>query len=101
MPENTRAMRFGTIPPTPASFRASADDVVVTNGAQQALDLLGKIFLDPGDEVVVEAPAYVGALSAFSAYEPRVVHVPVDDDGLVVEDLEALLDDGVRPKFLY
>ena len=80
---------------------ASADDVVVTNGAQQALDLLGKIFLDPGDEVVVEAPAYVGALSAFSAYEPRVVHVPVDDDGLVVEDLEALLDDGVRPKFLY
>jgi 2-aminoadipate transaminase len=80
---------------------ASADDVVITNGGQQALDLLGKIFIDPGDEIVVEAPAYVGALSAFSAYEPRIVHVPVDDHGLVVQELEALLEDGVRPKFLY
>src|SRR5436190_4218779 len=61
---------------------ASPDDVVITNGGQQALDLLAKIFLDPGDAVVVEAPAYVGALSAFSVYEPRIVHIPLDDDGL-------------------
>src|SRR2546421_1061456 len=75
--------------------------VVITNGAQQALDLVGKIFLDPRDEVVVEAPAYVGALSAFSAYEPRFIQIPLDDDGLVVDELEAALARGVRPKFVY
>src|SRR5436189_3931199 len=46
---------------------ARPDDTIITNGAQQALDLVGKIFIDPGDEIVVEAPAYVGALAAFSA----------------------------------
>lgn len=77
------------------------EHIVVTEGAQQALDLLAKIFLDPGDEIAVEAPSYVGALSAFSAYEPRVVSVPLDDDGLVVEALEEALVHGARPKFLY
>jgi 2-aminoadipate transaminase len=77
------------------------EDIVVTTGAQQALDLVGKVLLDPGDEVVVEAPSYVGALSAFSAYEPRFVHVDLDDDGLVVEQLEEALLAGVRPKFVY
>jgi 2-aminoadipate transaminase len=80
---------------------ASPDQVVITNGAQQALDLLGKIFIDPGDEIIVEAPAYVGALSAFSAYEPRFVQVSLDDDGLVVDELEGVLARGSRPKFLY
>ncbi|MGH2739592.1 MAG: PLP-dependent aminotransferase family protein [Actinomycetota bacterium] len=80
---------------------ASPEHIVVTEGAQQALDLLGKIFLDPGDEIAVEAPSYVGALSAFSAYEPRFVSVPLDDDGLVVEALEEALVRGARPKFLY
>jgi 2-aminoadipate transaminase len=77
------------------------DDVVVTTGAQQALDLVAKTFLDPGDEVVVEAPAYVGALSAFSAYEPRYVQIEIDDDGMIVEHLEEALLRGARPKFVY
>jgi 2-aminoadipate transaminase len=77
------------------------DDVVVTTGAQQALDLIGKVLIDPGDEIVVEAPSYVGALSAFSAYEPRFVQVELDDDGLIVERLEEALVRGVRPKFVY
>jgi 2-aminoadipate transaminase len=76
-------------------------EVLITNGAQQALDLVGKIFLDPGDEVVVEAPAYVGALSAFSAYQPRFVQIPLDDDGMVVDELERVLSAGARPKFVY
>jgi 2-aminoadipate transaminase len=80
---------------------ADPDDVVITTGAQQALDLLGKIFLDPGDEIVVEAPAYVGALSAFSAYEPRFVQIELDDDGMIIEQLEDALLRGVRPKFVY
>lgn len=77
------------------------DDVVVTTGAQQALDLIGKVLIDPGDEIVVEAPSYVGALSAFSAYEPRFVPIELDDDGLIVEQLEEALLRGVRPKFVY
>jgi 2-aminoadipate transaminase len=73
----------------------------VTTGAQQALDLIGKVLIDPGDEVVVEAPSYVGALSAFSAYEPRFVPIELDDDGLIVEQLEEALVRGARPKFVY
>jgi 2-aminoadipate transaminase len=80
---------------------ADPEDMVITTGAQQALDLVAKIFLDPGDEVVVEAPAYVGALSAFSAYEPRYLQVDLDANGMIVEQLEELLLKGARPKFVY
>ena len=80
---------------------AHPDQVVITNGAQQALDLVAKIFVDPGDEVVVEAPAYVGALSAFSAYQPRFIQIPLDEDGMVIEELERALSAGARPKFVY
>ena len=55
---------------------------MVTVGSQQALDLLTRIFIDPGDVILVEAPSYVGALGAFAAYQANVVHVPMDDDGL-------------------
>ena len=80
---------------------ADPEDLVVTAGAQQALDLVGKVLIDPGDEIVVEAPAYVGALTAFGAYEPRFVPVELDDDGMIVERLEEALVRGVRPKFVY
>jgi 2-aminoadipate transaminase len=80
---------------------ADPEDILVTTGAQQALDLVGKVLIDPGDEIVVEAPSYVGALSAFSAYEPTFVPVDLDDDGLIVEQLEDALLAGVRPKFVY
>jgi 2-aminoadipate transaminase len=76
-------------------------DILITVGAQQALDLVGKLFIDPGDEIAVEAPSYVGALSAFSVYEPRYLQIPLDDDGLSVDALEAALAAGARPKFLY
>ncbi len=77
------------------------EDMVVTTGAQQALDLIAKVLVDPGDEIVVEAPAYVGALSAFSAYEPRYVQIELDRDGMIVERLEEALVKGARPKFVY
>ncbi|GMA33078.1 PLP-dependent aminotransferase family protein [Litorihabitans aurantiacus] len=84
---------------------AHPDDVVVTTGSQQALDLVARIFLDPGDVVVAEAPSYVGALGVFRAYEADVVHTPMDAHGLVPEALDALLTDlgrqGRRVKFLY
>lgn len=80
---------------------ADPEDMVVTTGAQQALDLLGKVLIDPGDQIVVEAPSYVGALSAFSAYEPRYIQIELDDNGMVVEQLQDALVRGARPKFVY
>jgi DNA-binding transcriptional MocR family regulator len=80
---------------------ADPEDVVVTTGAQQALDLLGKIFIDPGDVIAVEAPAYVGALTAFGAYQPRYLPIDIDEDGMIVEHLERALLRGDRPKFVY
>jgi 2-aminoadipate transaminase len=80
---------------------ADPDRILITVGAQQALDLVGKVFIDPGDPVVVEAPSYVGALSAFAAYEPRFVTVPMDEEGLLVDALEERLRTAPRPKFLY
>jgi len=80
---------------------ADPDDVVVTTGAQQALDLLGKLFIDPGDVIAVEAPAYVGALTAFSAYQPRFLPIEIDEDGMLVEQLEQALVRGERPTFVY
>ncbi|MDR0431776.1 MAG: PLP-dependent aminotransferase family protein [Bifidobacteriaceae bacterium] len=84
---------------------AHPDDVVVTTGSQQALDLVTRIFIDPGDVIVAEAPSYVGALSVFRAYQGEVVHVEMDADGLVPEALREALDrckQAGRPvKFLY
>jgi DNA-binding transcriptional MocR family regulator len=84
---------------------AHADDVVVTTGSQQALDLVTRIFIDPGDVVLAEAPSYVGALGVFAAYQARVAHVASDDDGLVPAALEErilnLKAAGRRIKFLY
>ncbi len=80
---------------------ADADDIVITTGAQQALDLLGKIFIDPGDTVAVEAPAYVGALTAFATYQPRFLTIELDDEGMIVEQLERAIVRGERPTFVY
>ena len=84
---------------------AHADDIVVTTGSQQALDLVTRIFIDPGDVVLAEAPSYVGALGVFSAYQAEVAHVPSDEDGLIPAALEeriaALQAAGRRIKFLY
>lgn len=84
-----------------AGVTAAPGDVLITVGAQQALDLVGKLFTDPGDLIAVEAPSYVGALSAFAAFQPRYLQIPLDQDGLVVEALEEALAAGARPKFLY
>ena len=84
---------------------AHPDDVVVTTGSQQALDLVTRIFVDPGDVIVAEAPSYVGALGVFRSYQADIVHVPIDEDGLVPEALEetltSLAAQGRRVKFLY
>lgn len=86
-------------------IRADPDDVVVTVGSQMALDLVTRIYCDPGDVVLAEGPSYVGALGSFAAYQARVVHVAMDEHGLVPALLESALHTlaarGITPKFLY
>ena len=86
-------------------IRAHPDAIVVTVGSQQALDLLTRIFVDPGDVILVEAPSYVGALGAFASYQANVVHVAMDEDGLIPEALEEAVRRtaaaGRRAEFLY
>ena len=83
----------------------SAEDITVTVGSQQALDLVSRVFLDPGDVVLAEGPSYVGALGTFEAAQAEVVHVPMDADGLIPEALRgalvALQREDRRAKFLY
>lgn len=84
---------------------AHPDDLVITTGGQQGLDLIAKLFIDPGDVILAEGPSYVGAISAFTAYEADVRHVAMDEDGLIPESLRARLAElaaAERPvKFLY
>ena len=82
-----------------------ADELLVTTGGQQVIDLVCKTLLDPGDVVVTEAPTYPGAVPTFCAYQADVVQVTMDRDGMRVDQLAAVLDDleqtGRRPKFIY
>jgi 2-aminoadipate transaminase len=78
----------------------SADEVLVTTGSQQGLDLSAKLFLDEGDTVLCESPTYLAAISAFKVFSPRFVEVPTDDGGMKIEALERLLT-AERPKLIY
>ena len=80
-------------------INVDADNIVITSGSQQALDLIGKLLINPGDRILTENPSYLGALQAFTAYQAQYVTVPIDDDGLQVAKLEAALRTG--PKFMY
>jgi len=80
-------------------IRAKVENVLITSGSQQALDLIGKLLINSGDRVLVEAPTYLGALQAFDVYGAEYVSVPIDEDGLRTDLLEASLRSG--PKFMY
>jgi len=81
--------------------RPADDELLVTSGGMEALELVGKAFLDRGDVVVVEAPTYLGAIMSFRSFEAEVAAVPVDEHGLEVDELERRLVAGLRPKLLY
>jgi DNA-binding transcriptional MocR family regulator len=110
-PEGRQALQYGETEGVPilreriaarAPFPAgrwTADDVLVTQGSQQGLDLVAKLFLDPGDEVLVETPAYVGALQAFRFFGARVTFLPCDADGILPDGLAEALHR--RPKLVY
>ena len=81
--------------------RPGEDELIVTSGAIEALELVGKSFLDPGDVVVVEAPTYLGAIQSFRTFEAQLEAVPLDGDGLQVDELERRLTRSLRPKLVY
>jgi 2-aminoadipate transaminase len=81
--------------------RPADDELLITSGGIEALELIGKSFLDPGDTVVVEAPTYLGAIQSFRSFEAELVPIAFDDDGLDVAELERRLAGGLRPKLLY
>ena len=84
---------------TKYGIRISADNVLITTGSQQALDLLGRIFINRGDRVLVESPTYLGALQAWNAYGVKYVTIPFDEDGMRTDFLESRLRTGI--KFIY
>ncbi len=81
--------------------RISADEILITSGSQQGLDLTGKILLDEGDVVLCESPTYLGAINAFMAYRPRFVEVPTDDDGMIISELENRIRRHDNIKLIY
>ncbi|MCC7106722.1 MAG: PLP-dependent aminotransferase family protein [Chloroflexi bacterium] len=81
-------------------IKTTAGNVLITNGSQQALDLLAKIFLNPGDRVLIEKPSYLGALQAFDAYQAGYAYVPMDEDGMRTDLLDAVLS-REHVKFIY
>jgi 2-aminoadipate transaminase len=81
--------------------RPAGEELVITSGAMEALELVGKSFLDAGDLVVVEGPTYLGAIQSFRSFETTLDVVPLDDDGLQVDELERRLGRGLRPKLVY
>lgn len=84
---------------------ATADDIMITSGSQQALDTVGKIFLNPGDTALVGLPTYLGGINAFRSYESNLTGIPLDEDGMRVDVLEdtikKLLKKDILPKFIY
>ena len=82
-------------------LRPADDELLITSGGIEALELIGKSFLDPGDVVLVEAPTYLGSIQSFRSFEAELVAVSFDEDGLDVAELEQRLAAGLRPKLLY
>ncbi len=80
-------------------IKITPENVLITSGSQQALDLLGKILIDPGDRILVESPTYLAAIQAWNAYGAEFISVPMDDDGMNTDYLEEALRAG--PKFIY
>lgn len=78
----------------------TADNIVITNGSQQALDLIAKVFLDVGDNVMLERPGYLGAIQSFSMYEPDFVTVGIQDDGVDLHEFEKKINE-FKPKLFY
>ena len=82
-------------------IKTEAKDILITSGSQQGLEFTGKIFVNDGDVIICESPSYLGALSAFRAYQPKFVEVLMDEDGMIMEEMEKALAANPNAKFIY
>ena len=83
------------------NIHSDPDHVILTAGSQQGLDFIGKLFLNPGDVVVLESPSYLGAINAFKQYQPNFVEVPTDENGMIMEELDKVLATTPNVKLIY
>ncbi|KXL54265.1 2-aminoadipate transaminase [Anaerotignum neopropionicum] len=82
-------------------IQTDIDHILITSGSQQGLDFAGRVFLNPGDVVLMESPSYLGAINAFKASEPKFVEVPTDNNGMLMEELEKILATTDNVKMIY
>ena len=82
-------------------IHTDADHIMITAGSQQGLDYCARLFLNPGDVVLLESPSYLGAVNAFKACEPKFIEVPTDDGGMIMDELEKILATTERVKMIY
>ncbi len=83
------------------NIHTDPEHVFITAGSQQGLDFLGKLFLNPGDVVVLESPSYLGAINAFKQYQPNFISIPTDENGMIMEELEKVLANTPNVKLIY
>jgi 2-aminoadipate transaminase len=84
-----------------AGIKANTDNIMITNGSQQGLEFSAKIFIDKGDIIICESPSYLGAINAFKAYQPTFIEIPMDDNGMIVDELEKALIAHPEAKMIY
>jgi 2-aminoadipate transaminase len=82
-------------------IQVEPENILMTNGSQQGLDLIGKLFIDANDCIMCSRPTYLGALQAWNAYEANYCSIPLDDDGILVDEVERELKGGTTPVFIY
>lgn len=85
----------------PAGVKCNISNIMLTNGSQQGLEFSAKLFINEGDIIICESPSYLGAINAFKAYNPKFVEIPMDKDGMVIEDLEKALKGHSNVKMIY
>ena len=83
------------------NIHTDASHILMTSGSQQGLDYSSRVFVNPGDVIIIESPSYLGALNAFKACQPKFVEIPTDDDGMIMEDLEKVLATTDNVKMIY
>ncbi len=83
------------------NIHTDAAHILMTSGSQQGLDYSSRVFVNPGDVIIIESPSYLGALNAFKACQPKFVEIPTDDDGMIMEDLEKVLATTDNVKMIY
>ncbi|MGL4731232.1 MAG: PLP-dependent aminotransferase family protein [Clostridium sp.] len=85
----------------PAGIKCDISNIMLTNGSQQGLEFSAKLFINKGDVIICESPSYLGAINAFKAYEPKFVEIPMDKDGMIIEELEKALKEHDNVKMIY